>query len=339
MARSYFSRLVRGGESALLAPTRPVTNLWKTVQIDAAVPAPDASPISTSYRSPIQRSRIAEPVPSSTEVESRPVPQISPAKPVEPSSRTQAPPISDHGETARSAPAAETTRRPEVIRQDATTRQDGVIKATQRHAGPVVQAREIAAPAVTAASPSPYAPTKSVSAQSVPAQSVPARPVSSRREPATQPVGPTPSARPLEAKPVPKESRLPDTVEPIPPVARRAAEKQPTSAPMSAPKSQAAETVHAAPAPITPAPVAAPENPAPRTQAVLQPIEWATPMRSREPSRAARQTSTPEQPRANGNTVQIEVQVIPPPAPSYRPMPAAQPKARLARGYSLWQGW
>ena len=332
MARSYFSRLVRGGESALLAPPRPVTNLWKSAQIDSAVSVPDAGPVSTSHRNPMQRSRVSEPALNPTEVESWQAPHLSPARPVERSSRTRTPQISAHGETERPALAAEPIRRAEGIRQDGITRRDAVTKAAQEQTAPAIQARGPAAPALTAASSSP-----SVSAQSVSAQSVSIRSASTRRELSTQPASPAPSASAVEAKPLLKESRLPDAVEPIPPIAGPAAEKQQAAVPVSVPQGHAADAAHA-----SPAPVAAAENPAPQPRSGLQPIEWATPVRSREPSRPARQNSTPEQPSAKGNTVQIgkiEVQVVPPLASSYRPAPAAQPKARLARGYSLWQGY
>jgi hypothetical protein len=102
---------------------------------------------------------------------------------------------------------------------------------------------------------------------------------------------------------------------------------------------KASRTTQTFPAPT---PDADAGRPALRTQPRLEPIESPMPTRSREAFRAARQTSTAEEPRAKSNTVQIgkiEVQIVPPPASSYRTPPPAPPKARLARGYGLWPGW
>jgi hypothetical protein len=64
---------------------------------------------------------------------------------------------------------------------------------------------------------------------------------------------------------------------------------------------------------------------------------------NRESSRRARQGSNHEETHEKTSTVQIgkiEVQVLPPPLPSYRQaLPPAPPKGRLARGYALWPGW
>jgi hypothetical protein len=323
VARSYFSRLVRGGESALLAPPRPVSNLWKTAQIDAATAAPDAEPLSARPRSTVQRSRVAETVPPliPAEVESWHAAHLSPAKPLQSSSKTRASTraaqTSVSGERLRPTPTAATSGRTE------TTRPDTGSRAGQAQAGPSLQVREPAAPELAANSS--------------------ARSISARRAPSTQAVGPTPAARPAEAKLIPTEARPPEAVEPISPVVRPAAESQPMRVSERTPQDDAADATRAArafPAP-TPALMAEAATPALRPQARLQPIESATPG-SRGPSRRARQSSIPEEPREKANTVQIgkiEVQVVPPPASRYLPAPPAQPKVRLARGYALWPGW
>jgi len=318
VARSYFSRLVRGGESALLAPPRPMSNLWKTVQIDAAAAAPDVGPLSASHRSTMQRTRVAEPVPplNLVEVESPPATHLSPARPVQSSSRTRTSQTSVSGEMLHPTPAAAT-----LVRAEAT-RQHGASRAGQEQAGPALQAWEPAAPAMAATSS--------------------ARSVSSRREPSTRPTGSMPAAHPVEAHPIPTETRLPDAVEPIPPVARPAAERQSMTASGNAPQDDAADASSVPQDSSTPGSLAEAARRALRPQARLQPMESATPISFREPSRTARQSSTMEEPRAKANTVQIgkiEVQVVPPPASSYRPAPPAQPKVRLARGYALWPGW
>ena len=318
MARSYFSRLVRGGEGALLAPPRPVSNLWKTALIGAAAAALDGEPLSTSQRYSKPSVRAADPVPphNPATVESRPALPLRPVEPVGSGSRTRASQASVSGETVRPTPVAATSAKAEATRQDVARRE------RQGQAGQALQARQPESAATTVDSSAPT--------------------FSARREPTTPPAGPTPDARRFEAKPIPTEARQPGAVEPVPPVARPAAQRQPTPVYGSARRDKAAEAEHAAQAFPIPAPVAEGESPAGRPQAHLQPIEWATPMRSREPSRPARQSATPQEPRANGNTVQIgkiEVQVVPPPVSSYRPAPPAQPKVRLARGYSLWQGY
>jgi len=324
MARSYFSRLVRGGESALLAPQRPTSNLWKTAQMDAAVSVPDAAPAPTSHRNPMQRSRAAEPVPPPmpAALQSRPAPPLAPAEPVGSGPRTRASQAVVPVEASRNPPEVAASGRVEAAQHDAAGRAERG-RAGQRQAVPALQAPERAALAV--ASPS----------------SAPA--FSARREPSRQPAVPATAARPAEAKSFPAEARLPHALEPIPPVARLATERQPAPVSVSASHGHAADAAHAAPAFLpAPAPIAEPASGITPPQARLQPIEWATPTRSRELSRAARQSPTPQEPRANGNTVQIgkiEVQVVPPVASSYRPAQPAPTKVRLARGYALWPGW
>jgi hypothetical protein len=51
MARSYFSRMVRGGGSVALAPSRPVSNLWKSAQMEgAAVESAVEAPAEVPFR-------------------------------------------------------------------------------------------------------------------------------------------------------------------------------------------------------------------------------------------------------------------------------------------------
>jgi hypothetical protein len=188
VARSYFNRLVHGGASAPLAPPRPVSNLWKTAQIDAAAAPPNVEPLAANPRSAIQRSRIAETLPSlnTTEVESRSAPHLGPANPLQISTKrrvsatrvsaTQASQTSISGETLRPAPTS------------ATTRQDKVSRAEQTQPATTLQTQELA----MAATSSP--------------------PDSARRKPPTQAAG----SRAVQAKAIPTETRLSGAVEPMP---------------------------------------------------------------------------------------------------------------------------
>jgi hypothetical protein len=334
VARSYFSRLVRGGETAPLAPPRPVSNLWKKAQFDAAGTAPDTEPSSVNHRSAMQRGRVAETVPSlnAAESESRPAPHISPAKSPQSPTRTrvsaaQASQTSLSSETPHPAPTTATSGRTR------TTRQDMASPVEQAQAPPAVQTWETVAPAVAASTSTPS--------------------VSSRREPSAQTAGPTPAPPRVERKPIPGNARLPEAqqdtstlspsaaVEPTPLIARPVAERRPMPVFETAHPEDSLDAPRTARALATPPPVPETISPAHRPQARLQPMESATPG-FREPSRRARQSSLQEESPPKTNTVQIgkiEVQVLPPPVSSYRQAPPPQPKGRLARGYALWPGW
>ncbi len=51
MPRSYFSGMVRGGGAVALAPSRPVSNLWKSAQMEgAAVESAGEAPAAVPFR-------------------------------------------------------------------------------------------------------------------------------------------------------------------------------------------------------------------------------------------------------------------------------------------------
>jgi hypothetical protein len=346
VARSFFSRLVRGGGSAPLAPPRPVSNLWKRAQIDAAAAGPSTEALSASGRSTIQPSYTADSAQplNPAEVESRPAPQLSSTKSARSTPRARARQTSVSGEVLRPTPAAAASAKTETTPEDPPKGQPGR----------AFQALEPTAPGLE----SPLAGFRSGEAKIIrrgfPSAISSAPSVPSRRGPQAQPPSPSPAARPVEAKPDPlvthpveakpirMEGRLPNPVEPNPPVERpvpAAADRQPMLVSGRALQDEAAPATRPFP---TPPPIADAPGRAPPPQARLQPLGLAAPLRAHEASLTTRQGSAPEEPRAKENTVQIgkiEVQVVPPPAPSYRLAPPAPPKARLARGYALWPGW
>jgi len=154
----YFSRLVRGGDSAPLAPPRPLSNLWKTAQIDAAVQ--NAESLSTTPRSAVRRSRAAEPAPSQnpSEVEGRSATHLGPVKPLQRSSNTRASQTSLSGETQLSPLAV-------------PTRQDETSQRGHAQAGP---SRHTQKPAIAATVPTgPTSAVPSVEAKNIPAETRP----------------------------------------------------------------------------------------------------------------------------------------------------------------------
>jgi hypothetical protein len=341
VARSFFSRLVRGGGSAPLAPPRPVSNLWKRAQIDAAAAGPRTESLSASGGFTIQPSRTADPAQplKPAEVESWPAPQLSSVKPAQSASRARAPKTSVPIETLRPSPAAAVSPKIETAPQDAAQR------AEHGQPDPVPDPRE---PTVRSLGSRPAGLPSDVAeipnrrfASAISS----APPVSSRGELLAQPPTPSPSLRPIEAKPIPTEARRPDQLQPNPRVARpaaAAADRQSIRLSGRATQDDAADGARA----TSPFPVRAPITEAPGRaqppQSRLPSVGLAAPIRARETSLATRQSSAPEAPRAKENTVQIgkiEVQVVPPPTSNYRPAPPSPPKARLARGYALWPGW
>ena len=364
MARSFFSRLAHGGESAPLAPPRPVSNLWKRAQIDAAAAAPPTESLSDSRRSTMRPS-IADPAQplNPAEAEGRPAPQLGPVKPVQSTSMARASQTSVPRETLRPAPQLSPVN-PVQSTSTARASQTSVPSETLRPAPAAAASAKIeAAPRDSAERPGRGQPNPTRRAREPAVAGLESRPAgfpsdvveipdrrflsaissapsaSSRRELPAQPLKRSPSLRPVEAKPIPTEARRPDLVQPNP-RAPAAADRQPMLVSREASRDDGGRATQPLP---TPTPVIEVPGPAQPPQARLQPVGLAVPLRSREPSLRAGQSSGPEEQRpAKGNTVQIgkiEVQIVPPPASNYRPAPPSPPKARLARGYALWPGW
>jgi hypothetical protein len=300
MARSYFSRLVRGGESAPLAPPRPVSHLWKMAQIDAAAAPPRVQPLSPSRRSSVPPSH------------------ADPAKPMMPAEQA-----------SRSAPGESRTRIsptsvPETPRRTAAAAYSAKTEATRHDPANFTKPPDPAVPATTPSVPAeePRPPRSSSGSTEILPQRFPTSPVSSHHEPALQL---TDGAQPIAAQPMATEVLRAAPIDPNPPVTKpvAAAAERPTPVSGKFTGENATDPVRA-------------------TRPDLQPFESLPPGRFREPSRPARQSSIPEEPRPGENTVhigKIEVQVLPPPATSHRSAPRVPAKGRLARGYALWPGW
>jgi hypothetical protein len=314
MARSYFSRLLRGGVGAPLLPPRPASNLWKAAQIDAAT---STEAVAEGRRSTRQTGRVgpvAHP-PDSPDIESRAKGHLGAVQPAQRASRSRIPRNSALVETARPAPAATAEGSPGHL-QTRPAMRPGENNAGQAQSalaslpggiGEILQRQFPSAPRSAA-------------------------PVSSR------------AAQPAQGGNLsPHDRRAGVTAQRMDPIASNPGIAAPFSSAISRPASEvelqdvSADSGHA-PAHI-PRVVSAPD--ASSAARRLEPAGAVHPIRQRDPSLAG-QHATAEEPRARANTVQIgkiEVQVMPPLASTYRPAQPPAPKGRLARGYSLWAGW
>ncbi len=318
MARSYFNRLVHGGDAPRLEPLRPISNLWKTAQIDAAAESPSAKPFPVPARASFPQRSAKEPVkPPASMRPSAPIgpPKASLVAPMQPafaSANTQANPAARvEAVSPHSRPSSTVPRRRD--RNDfSETPHKRPEQSNPTHTAPEVESPP--QPSVTWVPPS-----REFSVQSS----------------ATERHAALPPAIPKDAPP----SRTPEPIlstarpsEMAPPSPDHAGTQAPAAAPAPAVARPATSPLPVAPAPM--APVATPIH-HPHVEAVL--ANWF-----REPSRTTRPNATPTEAPSQANTVQIgkiEVQVISPPQPSPRSAPPLPPTARLARGYALWPGW
>jgi hypothetical protein len=340
VARSYFSRLVRGGENAPLRPARPVSNLWKTAQIDSAAAPARAESLAPSRRSTPQPSRAAnftQPL-NPAEGERLPTQEAGAVKAVHSSSAGRGSQTSSEAFQLAPAPAPafDGAARIRGARRDSAGQpghgQPGLANQSREPELPAVEQRLAGLPSSVAAI---------LQRRFTPAIS-PTASISSRTEPTTQPPGQSPPGRALEVKPDPTDPRLLNPAESNPQVvvpASAIADKRPMPVSRSAPPHNAADAVGAT-RPL-PTPALAAEPPSAARHQPVQPLGLAPPTRLRDQSGGFRQSAPSEEPRAKGNTVQIgriEVQVIPPPVSIFHSAPA-QPRSRLARGYAVWPGW
>lgn len=324
MPRSYFNRILPARHQGALVPARPVTSLWKTVQIERMrqieSPGLGAETVAPLNPDPLTRSISAD----------RIAPHSQPASPSHQSdeSKESVPGTMVGPAVARTAPA----RAPESRAAESTisiSSSDAKRAQARRNVGKQAHFQPAVRP------PSPLPGRTSVALSPNPLESlaaptragIPERRQSKKRGRTDEPV------HELSGDPIEHDSQLTTartlreaiSEEARAEVARLFARGPQAVWPMRSKQASGPRTTFDPAAPGMPAPV------------LLEPAtaRHITETPSHEEPRF-HMASSVDTPRTSVHIGKIEVQVIPP-TTTIRPVaPAAQPKSRLARGYSLW---
>ena len=330
MARSYFKQLLQGAQGGSLTPSRPISNLWKTAQIDSAHAEQPAS-LDSSIDTP--RLRRARPLEAATQNFYSP----------------HSPAVQKTSEASTDAEI-----HPAAPRKSKNTNATSVV-VPKEISGPLPLTGRVAPsdlkPAIKSEGHArtehrteflPELPSRS-NATTVKSQSASIQSIAGSSD---QPPARHNNARSEETR---SEAHSSDPQPQLDPessvrVNQRTLQAQPANGnklreEISAGARAEITRRFSAPRLLEPE-IPVMDAPARQPQPTL--LEPAPPQRVREPQAGPKQGAAAGAPREEQRSIvqigKIEVQVISPPVTSFRPAVApVPPKPRLARGYDLWQ--